>query len=297
MDTLNLRVVARYHVAARYTAIQEGGYFTQDKKTASMALRVAARYKQKKKVRSEDGGETTVYVYSAKQIQHRNREKSKRLEKLSKSIKDLRSKVKKDLRSSDPETMLLALCLALINETGERVGNETSAEEAGHFGVTGLQKKHVSFKPNGVFLKYVGKSGVEHKRKISDTGIRKALKDAYEAADDDDSCLFHWDEGKVTASKVNSYLSDFGDLTAKDLRGFRANILMLEKLKEIRGKGGKLPEDKKERETKLKAEFKEALEGTASEIQHTPKILEDSYLTPGLAEAYKKDGTIVSDLI
>ena len=39
--------------------------------------RVAARYKNKKKVKNKDGEETTVYEYSDKQIEHRNREKRK----------------------------------------------------------------------------------------------------------------------------------------------------------------------------------------------------------------------------
>jgi DNA topoisomerase-1 len=256
--------------------------------------RVAARYKQKKKVRSEDGGETTVYVYSEKQIAHRNREKAKRIEKLSKSIKGLRTKVKKDLRSSDPETMLTALAVSLMDHTFERVGNEGSAEE-GHVGVTGWQKKHVSFGSKGCSIKYTGKSGVKHEKKVTDAGIRRALKDAYEAMDDDDSCLFHWDGGKVTADKVNSYLEPF-DITAKDIRGYHANDQMRSALKSVRSGGKKLSEDKKAKEKQLKEEFKKALEETAESVGHEPSTLKSQYLVPGLEESYLKDGTILDKL-
>jgi DNA topoisomerase I len=259
-----------------------------------MAARVAARYKEKKKVKSEDGGTTTVYVYSEKQVQHRNREKAKRIETLTGSIKKLRAKVKKDLRSSDPETMLTALAVGLIDHTYERVGNDESAKD-GHFGVTGWKKKHVSFGSKGPTIKYVGKSGVKHEKKITDAGIRSALKDAYEAADNGDSCLLAWEDGRVTAEKVNAYLEDF-DITAKDLRGFHANDQMRVALKDVRAKGKKLPEDKKERAKQLKEEFKEALELTAEEVGHEASTLKSQYLVPGLEDSYLKDGTVIDKL-
>jgi DNA topoisomerase-1 len=255
---------------------------------ASVNYRIAARYKNKKKVETADGGEMTVYTYSERQIANRDRKKAERLARLEKSIGKLRAKVKRDLHSQDPEKTLVALAVALIDHTHERPGNDGSAGD-GHFGVTGWKKKHVSFGKGGVFIKYVGKSGVEHKKSVSDATIKDALRSAYDAAEDDDASLFEWGGGSVTAEKVNKYLSSF-DVTAKDLRGFAANSIMREKLQAVRK--GRLPEDKKKREKQLKEEYKTALEETAEEIGHTPKMLEDSYLTPGTSEAYLKDGTV-----
>ena len=45
--------------------------------------------------------------------------------------------------AEDEKTMLTALVIALMDKTAERVGNEESASESKHFGVTGFQKKHV----------------------------------------------------------------------------------------------------------------------------------------------------------
>jgi len=269
MDKLALTVAARFE------------------RSLGLSARVAARYKSKKKVKT-DGGEMTVYEYSDRQIAHRDKKKAERIEKLRKSIGKLRTRVKKDMKSSDPETSMTALVVALIDETHERVGNDGSAKD-GHFGVTGWKKKHVSFGSGGVTIAYTGKSGVDHEKKVTDAGIKQALRNAYEACDKDGDDLFSGDWGSVTAEKVNGYLEQF-DITAKDLRGHGANTIMREKLKKVRK--GKLPEDKKEREKQLKKEFKSALEETAEAIGHTPKMLEDSYLTPGTAEAYLKDGTI-----
>ena len=259
-----------------------------------VATKVAARYKSKKKL---DSG-NTVYLYSERQIARRNADKAKRLEKLRSNIGNLRTQVRKDLKSSDPDKLLTALAVALIDETYERVGNDESAsgeateDGKGHFGVTGWQKNHVSFGRGGATIKYVGKSGVKQHKSVKDKAIVQALRNAYEACAGD--CIFEHDTGKVTASKVNAYLKKF-DITAKDLRGFHANLLLREALKKVRS--GALPEDRKEREIKLKKEFKEALEIVAEDIGHEPSTLRSQYLTPGVEERYIKSGEIMKGMV
>lgn len=265
----------------------------QDWQHARMMLRVAARYKSKKRIKTQEGKTMTVYQYSDRQVALRHAEKAKRLEKLSENIGKLRAKVRKDIKSSDPEKKLLALAVALMDETHERVGNEGSADN-GHFGVTGWQRGHFSFGRNHVTVKYTGKSGVDHKKKITDATIRKALRDAYEAVEGEESPIFEWEGGKVTAEKVNEYLAPF-DISAKDLRGFGANVLMREKLRAVRK--GNLPDDKKERTKLLKEEFKKALEETAEEVGHTPSMLRNNYLTPGTEDTYVEKGEVMESFV
>jgi len=254
-----------------------------------MMLRVAARFKEKKKIKNKDGEERTVYVYSQRQIALRNAEKARKVEKLKSSIEKLRAKVKKDLRSEDPSKKLTALAVALIDATYERVGNDESADERGHFGVTGWQRGHLSFGRDGVTISYTGKSGVKQKKKVTDAAIKKALRDAYEAVEGEEAPIFEWEGGKITASKVNAYLQAF-DVTAKDLRGFHANREMSERLRFVRKDGGELPTDKKERQKVLKAEFKKALEETAKAVGHEAATLRSQYLVPTMESDYLRDG-------
>jgi DNA topoisomerase-1 len=254
-----------------------------------VVVRVAARYKNKKRVKTQDGKEMIVYEYSERQIANRNREKAKKIQALSKNIANLRKQVFRDLTSEDPKKALVALAVGLMDETYERVGNDESAKE-GHYGVTGWSKKHVSFGKGKATIKYVGKSGVEQEKTVRDSALLKALRKAYDDAKDG---IFSPDSGKVSASDVNAYLRTFG-VTAKDIRGFHANDVMRGMLQGVR-KGG-LPEDKKEREQKLKEEFKQALEATAEAVGHEPATLRGQYLVPGMAEAYLKDGTILTKL-
>lgn len=253
-----------------------------------MVLRVAAKYKSKKKVKTQDGGDMTVYEYSDRQIANRNKKKAEQIEKLRKSIGKLRKRVNKDLTAEDPKKKLTALAVALMDHTYERVGNEGSAKD-GHFGVTGWKKKHVTFGSGGVTIKYVGKSGVKHEKKVTDASIKKALKAAIDSCKGED--IFSGDDCSVSAGDVNEYLEPF-DITAKDLRGFHANREMQDRLKAIRAKGKDLPEDKKDREKLLKKEFLAALDETSEAVGHEASTLRSQYLVPGLEESYMKDGSV-----
>ena len=264
--------------------------------------RVAARYKkakytEKKEVSKANGsGKTTVYVYSDKAVAKRNSDKAERLEKLRTDIHKLTAQVKKDLKSKDPETCLTALAVACIWDTSERVGNEDSAKgeknDSGepHHGVTTWKKSHLKFKEGKAILSYVGKSAVKQRKEISDKAIVAALKAAYESCTDDS--LFCYDGGKISAPKVNAYLGKFS-ITAKDLRGLKANEEVIKALKAARSKGGKLPKDPKERLKKLRTEFDEAVETAASLLGNEVETLASQYLVPGLEDQFKEDGSIL----
>jgi DNA topoisomerase IB len=254
--------------------------------------RLAAKYQKKKKVKTQDGDEVVVYEYSEGQVGHRNREKAKRIEKLRQGIGKLRTQVKKDLGSTDPNVRLTALAVALIDETYERVGNDGSAKD-GHFGVTGWTVDHISFSGSKATLKYTGKSGVDQKKSVTNAKMVSALKAATKGKNKSETILCEGDDCRITATEVNAYLEDF-DITAKDIRGLHANEEMKSELKKARK--GTLPSDKKEREAKLKEEFKTALEAAASAVGHEAATLKSQYLVPGLEDAFMKDGTVPEKL-
>ena len=109
---------------------------------------LTAKYKDKKTIKNDKGEETVVYEYSERQITKRNKEKSKKVEKLRGVIGDLEKTIYKDFsmgfdKEGDTKAYT-ALAVALINHTYERVGNDESAAN-GHYGVTGWKKKHLSF--------------------------------------------------------------------------------------------------------------------------------------------------------
>ena len=88
----------------------------------------------------EESGNVT-YIYDKKHIEKRNKDKAEKILKLTQSIKKLRKQVEKDIKDDNQ----VALVVAVIDETYERIGNQKSAKENGHFGVTTWRKKHIKF--------------------------------------------------------------------------------------------------------------------------------------------------------
>lgn len=247
--------------------------------------------KYTKKTETDSG---TVYEYTEKQVEHRNREKAKRVQHLDTNLADLRKKLKQDLDKKEDKIRLTALAVSLIDETYERVGNTESAESNEHFGVTTWKKKHVTFGKGKATIRYTGKSGVKQTKEVTDATVIKELKAALKDKKDDDY-IFECSDTCVRAKDVNEYLKEFG-VTAKDLRGLHANRLMKTRLKEIRKGGGALPESKKEKEAVLQKEFQKALKEVAKDVGHTPEILRSSYLVPAMETSYTKDGTIIDKM-
>lgn len=218
----------------------------------------------------EESGNIT-YIYSDKHIKERNRKKVKRIIQLGKSLKKLRSQVKKDLKDNP-----IAVVVALIDETYERIGNPASAED-NHFGVTTWRKKHVSFNNGKAKIKYKGKSGVDQEKIIKNTELVKYLKELTKNKKPNDE-LFP----NVSANNVNKYLNPF-KITAKDIRGFHANQEMKKALKSAKSK-------EKDKEKSRKEKFKNALEETAKLVGHNPSTLKNQYLAPSIEKNYMESG-------
>lgn len=242
---------------------------------------MAKRPKYKDKETLESGN--TLYHYTKGQIAHRNREKADRLEALRRRVKSLRSRYRQDMSSRDAKTAQVATAVAIMDHTGSRVGNPASASE-GHFGVTQLLGRHVRRKGSGLSLEYVGKSGVRQTKRISDSKLAGAILRL--KSGDNERVL-----PLATSTSVNAYLRPF-QVTAKDLRGLKANETMRKELSRKRNTGRKLPRLLKERKPVLRAEFKGALERTARKIGHEPATLRRQYLVPNLEKSFMKDGTI-----
>jgi hypothetical protein len=214
--------------------------------------------------------------------QTRRKKKTESVRKLAGQIHQLRRRVTKDMKSGDEKTRLTALAVALIDKTAERVGNEQSAKE-GHVGVTGFKNGQVTVSGSTITIKYTGKSGVKQEKQVTDKLIAKLLKNCKGNCKGDSSPVLVTSEGfKIKAPQVNRYLKEFG-VTAKDIRGYAANHLVVTALK-----NSKTPSDPDER----KKQFKEVLKAVADKVGHQQATLKQHYLLPGVEEAYVKSGKV-----
>lgn len=177
---------------------------------------------------------------------------------------------------------LTSLVIAIILNTSERIGNESSSEN-GHYGVTYFKKKHVKIEGNKITFKYVGKSGVEHEKSFSDNLISNALKKAIKNSPN--SYIFCTSEGfRIKADRVNSYLNEY-NISAKAIRGYNANKFITNGLEKI-----DIPDTEKQRRTV----FNKVAKQVAQKIGHGTATLKKHYMMPELADNYIFDSEIIN---
>jgi len=187
----------------------------------------------------------------------------------------------------------LAVCL--MDETYERVGNEQSAKD-GHYGVTNWTADHITLSDKAATIKYTGKSGVKHEKKVTNARVLSALRKAIKGKGKGDKVLCDGDECSILAKDVNTYLKPY-EITAKDIRGLHANEEMKHHLKAQRKAGpADLPHSRKEKDEILKAEFQAALDLAAAAVGHGPSTLRSQYLVPSMEDSYVHDGTVLDRL-
>ena len=211
---------------------------------------------------------------SEKDMKKRWKKKRSAILTLGNNIKKLRTKVSKDMDSEDEKTMIISTIVRVMDLTGERVGNDSSAGE-GHHGVTNFLKKHGKINDDNVTFSYTGKSGVKHKINIKDSKVVRNVKKLMKIPGE----IFVTTNGlSIKSPQVNKYLSDF-DITSKDLRGYRVNKLMSEKLRKL---------SKPDTIGEIKRKFNDVLRSVAEEIGHTPGTCRKNYLLPEIEEQWYK---------
>lgn len=220
-----------------------------------------------------------------KVLRERWAKKKDALENLANNIQRLRTNLSKDLKEGDEKERLTALVVKVMDETGERVGNDVSADN-GHFGVTGLKKKHIKVNGSNLKFKYTGKSGVEHEKEINDSTLANAMREAIKNSPSE--YVFETSDGfRIKNDRVNRYLNRF-DVSAKDLRGYSANKWIITKLKSVKDR--EILGDAKKRKTK----FNEIVKDVAEKVGHGRATLKKHYLLPSLEREFINHGKIVN---
>ncbi|NJC26267.1 DNA topoisomerase IB [Neolewinella antarctica] len=75
---------------------------------------------------------------------------------------------------------VVALSLALMDETGMRVGNAAYQRRNGTTGLTTLRRKHMTTDSDGLHFEYVGKSGIDREVDLHDPVLTQLISDVSE---------------------------------------------------------------------------------------------------------------------
>jgi DNA topoisomerase I len=182
-----------------------------------------------------------------------------------------------------PREKVLAVVMRLINSLYFRVGTDQSALHYKTYGITTLQKRHLTIGRKGkLSFDFVGKSHIQHRKILVDEELAGILKELV-AADRGRKLFRYVDaEGKfkpVTPSQINAYLKEATgpEFSSKDFRTWGGTVLAAAEFAAI-GVSESAPE--------IKKNVVRVVRRVAAELGNTPAVCRSSYIHPTVIDAY-----------
>ncbi len=188
-------------------------------------------------------------------------------------------KIDKDLKQKRiNKNKLIAILLNIMIECQFRPGHEKYRDKYKSFGLTTLQKQHITNKNGKLFIKFIGKKGVNNECLFCNTNTINELQKLMKNKKNKDDIFTH-KKLKVKPEDINNYLREFGGITAKNIRTWDANLEFLNNAR-------KMKEPLSDKVTARKKQMKEIVEQVAAKLHHTVAICKKSYLDTNLFEMF-----------
>ncbi len=230
------------------------------------------------------------YLYHPSWRQKRDAAKFDRVLEMAVKLPDVRRRLRADLDSVDQVDRATALSAAvrLVDLGCFRLGSETSAEENGSYGLTTLERRHVTRQGDSRVFCFVGKAGVEHCITLEDRELTVVL-DKMAGRRPQDARLLSAKEGRrwvpLQPGDINDHIRDLFDMevTAKDFRTWHATVHVATALAAA---------EEATSARKRKAVVREAVVGASELLGNTPTVCRSSYVDPRVIDLYESDTTI-----
>ncbi len=173
-----------------------------------------------------------------------------------------------------------------------RIGNDAYAE-TGAFGLTTLERRHVSRRGNALVFDFIGKSGIQHLIEIDDPLAVAAVETMRRRRGGSDRLLAFKQERRwadLVSSQVNDYLrtTTGEDITAKDFRTWHATVLAAAALA-----ASDEPGDTK---TSRARAVRAAMVEVSEYLGNSPAMAKSSYVDPRVVDLYEDGVTIEAAL-
>lgn len=189
----------------------------------------------------------------------------------------LYSKINKDLkRKTITKDKLIAILLNVMIECQFRPGHEKYRDKYKSFGLTTLQKQHITNKNGKLHIKFTGKKGVNNECLFCNSNTISELQKLMKSKKNTDD-VFTYKKLKIKPEDINNYLREFGGITAKNIRTWDANM-------EFINFARKMKEPLSDKVTQRKKQMKAVVEQVATKLHHTVAICKKSYLDTDLFE-------------
>ena len=250
-------------------------------------VEIAASPSAKVLARGIDAAGRTQYIYNSKFRSARDEEKFERLAEFGAGLTVFRRDLALNVRSHDLTRVRVTACaLTLIDQELFRVGSPRYAEEHETYGLTTLEKRHLTCTATRAILRFPGKSGSAFDRTITDQRVVRVLRALAELPGE---ALFQYVDGGVSGSELRTVtaqvLNDiikasFGDAhTVKSFRTWGATVQAVEVL-------AATPPAQEDDTAIESGEVRNAIRVVAERLENTPAVARDSYIDPRVLDAF-----------
>ena len=238
------------------------------------------------------------YLYHPVWRAKRDAAKFDRVLEMAAKLPDVRARIRTDLDAdSVTRDTALAAAVRLIDLGCFRLGSESYTEQNGSYGLTTLERRHVTKQGGGGHVfSFVGKSGVEHNICLTDPQLCRVV-DRMTLRRRDDERLLCAKEGRtwvpLQASDINEHIRElFGlDVTAKDFRTWHATVHVAMAL----GDEARSAKRATSRTARSKV-VRRAIVSASELLGNTPTVCRSSYVNPRVIDLFESDVTIAPAL-
>jgi DNA topoisomerase I len=230
------------------------------------------------------------YLYHPEYRAKQEQAKYDRLIRFAERLPDLRQSMSEHMEG-DPRDRerVNAVAVRVINLGWFRVGSERYLRESSTYGITTLNKSHVSVRGSRIVFRFRGKQKIWVRTQIVDRELADAIKELLTLKGGRRLFRYEWegDLYNLTSKQLNDYIRvHMGDeFTAKDFRTWGGTLLAGIAFAE-RG----LPETA----TSQKRAVAEVMRKVAERLGNTPAVTRASYVSPAVVEQYL-DGRTIDD--
>ena len=223
------------------------------------------------------------YINSKSHTEKQEAAKFDRVTSFAERLPKLRRRVQKDLkRWRFDKRKVTAAAVSLLDQEYFRVGNHSYARSNKTYGLTTLRSKHLTVKGGKAIFDFVGKSGQEHHKVVSDEQIARIVKKLDDMPGYE---LFRYYDKQgnlhnLTSADVNAYIKDVmgDDYSAKDFRTWGGTLLAAVELAREARPGTK---------TARKKAMTTCIKRVAKKLGNTPAIAKSSYIDPRIFTMYE----------
>lgn len=201
---------------------------------------------------------------------------------------------------------VLAAAVRLLDLGCFRIGSDRAAEENETFGLTTLERRHVTVRPPLIIFDYPGKAGVHQRMEVADVLASEYVAGLRRRGGTER--LLAYRDGRrgpwrpLRPDDVNAFIGELagGPFTAKDFRTWRATVLAAGELARISASG----DDRARRgpmtgvsgrpasDAARRRAVAEVMRRTAAFLGNTPTVCRASYVDPHIVDRYAAGHTV-----